>query len=221
MKVTIVGAGNMGRGIGSRIVAGGNEVELVDRNEEDSQKLATELGKLATTSKTVTGEVVVFALPYGEVPKAITEHKEAIAGRIVIDIANPVDWSTMETVVTPEGTCGCGRDSSVGPRGDQGGEGFQYHFCQDAVGWGGGRQQAPSAHCWRRRPSQADRGGTGSGRRDARCGHRSAAVPACWNKLACFTLPSKSRWARVLPARCRFDGMNREGLLSGFWLGRG
>jgi 3-hydroxyacyl-CoA dehydrogenase len=32
MKVTIVGAGNMGRGIGRRVVAGGHEVELVDRN---------------------------------------------------------------------------------------------------------------------------------------------------------------------------------------------
>ena len=27
MKVTIVGAGNMGRGIGTRVVAGGNQVE--------------------------------------------------------------------------------------------------------------------------------------------------------------------------------------------------
>ena len=63
MKVTIVGAGNMGRGIGSRVVAGGNEVELVDRNPEDSQSLAEELGQLATVSQSVSGEVVVLALP--------------------------------------------------------------------------------------------------------------------------------------------------------------
>ena len=47
MKVTIVGAGNMGRGIGSRVVAGGSEVELVDRNPEDSRTLAGQLGPLA------------------------------------------------------------------------------------------------------------------------------------------------------------------------------
>ncbi len=134
MKVTIVGAGNMGRGIGSRIVAGGNEVELVDRNEEDSQKLATELGKLATTSKTVTGEVVVFALPYGEVPKAITEHKEAIAGRIVIDIANPVDWSTMETVVTPEGTSAAEETAQLVPEGTKVVKAFNTTFAKTLLG---------------------------------------------------------------------------------------
>ena len=49
MKVTIVGAGNMGRGIARRMVAGGNEVELVDENPEDSRTLAEELGELATS----------------------------------------------------------------------------------------------------------------------------------------------------------------------------
>ncbi len=106
----------------------------MDRNEEDSQKLATELGKLATTSKTVTGEVVVFALPYGEVPKAITEHKEAIAGRIVIDIANPVDWSTMETVVTPEGTSAAEETAQLVPEGTKVVKAFNTTFAKTLLG---------------------------------------------------------------------------------------
>jgi 8-hydroxy-5-deazaflavin:NADPH oxidoreductase len=40
MKVTIIGAGNMGRGIGTRAVAGGHEVEVVDRDPAEAQKLA-------------------------------------------------------------------------------------------------------------------------------------------------------------------------------------
>jgi 8-hydroxy-5-deazaflavin:NADPH oxidoreductase len=44
VQVTIVGAGNMGRGIGMRAVAGGNEVEIVDGNPEDARLLAEELG---------------------------------------------------------------------------------------------------------------------------------------------------------------------------------
>lgn len=55
MKVTIVGAGKMGRGIGSRAVAGGDEVELVDVSPEAVRTLAEELGQLATTSSSVTG----------------------------------------------------------------------------------------------------------------------------------------------------------------------
>ena len=117
MKVTIVGAGNMGRGIGSRVVAGGNEVELVDRNPEDSRNLAEELGPLATVSQSVGGEVVVLALPYDEARKAIAEHRDGLAGRIVVDIVNPVDWSTMETVTTPAGTSAAEETAQLVPEG--------------------------------------------------------------------------------------------------------
>jgi Trk K+ transport system NAD-binding subunit len=34
MNVTIIGAGNMGRGIGHRLVAGGHDVTVVDRDPE-------------------------------------------------------------------------------------------------------------------------------------------------------------------------------------------
>ena len=40
VKVVIVGAGNMGRGIATRVVAGGNQVEIVNRDPTDAQKLA-------------------------------------------------------------------------------------------------------------------------------------------------------------------------------------
>jgi len=40
MKVTIVGAGNMGRGIGTRAVAGGHQVEIVDHDPTDAGQLA-------------------------------------------------------------------------------------------------------------------------------------------------------------------------------------
>ena len=117
MKVTIVGAGNMGRGIGSRVVAGGSEVELIDRNPEDSRTLAGQLGPLAKVGQSVTGEVVVLALPYEEVRKAIEEHREGITGRIVVDIVNPVDWSTMETVTTPAGMSAAEETAALVPEG--------------------------------------------------------------------------------------------------------
>src|SRR5437762_3306077 len=44
MKVSIIGAGNMARGIGTRVLAGGNDLELVARNREAAQTLASELG---------------------------------------------------------------------------------------------------------------------------------------------------------------------------------
>lgn len=35
MQVTVIGAENMGRGIGHRLVAGGHEVTVVDRDPEE------------------------------------------------------------------------------------------------------------------------------------------------------------------------------------------
>ena len=48
MEVAIVGAGNMGRGIGTRAVAGGHQVELTALDPDHAQKLASELGPSAT-----------------------------------------------------------------------------------------------------------------------------------------------------------------------------
>ena len=43
MQVTVIGAGNMGRGIGHRLVAGGHAVTIVDRDPEEAERLAEEL----------------------------------------------------------------------------------------------------------------------------------------------------------------------------------
>jgi 8-hydroxy-5-deazaflavin:NADPH oxidoreductase len=67
MKVTIVGAGNMGRGIGTRAVAGGHQVELTALDPSHAQKLASELGPSATAVEPGApfgGELVLFAVHY-------------------------------------------------------------------------------------------------------------------------------------------------------------
>jgi predicted dinucleotide-binding enzyme len=46
------------------VVAGGNEVELIDRNPDDARALADELGDKATVADSPSGEIVVLALPY-------------------------------------------------------------------------------------------------------------------------------------------------------------
>jgi predicted dinucleotide-binding enzyme len=102
MKVSIIGAGNMARGIGSRVVAGGNELELVARNQEAGSALAGELG--GSTGSAPSGDAVVLAVPYGAVEDVVSTHGDALRGKVVVDISNPVDWSTMDSLVTPEGS---------------------------------------------------------------------------------------------------------------------
>ena len=43
MDVTIIGAGNMGSGIGHRLVAGGHSVTIVDRDPDTAGQLTDEV----------------------------------------------------------------------------------------------------------------------------------------------------------------------------------
>jgi predicted dinucleotide-binding enzyme len=107
MKVTIVGAGNMGRGVGNLAVAGGNDVEIVDRDPTEAQKLADELGGSATALEPGTpfgGEVVVLALYYPGIKDAVGEYADQLAGKVVVDITNPVDTETWDRLATTPGS---------------------------------------------------------------------------------------------------------------------
>jgi 8-hydroxy-5-deazaflavin:NADPH oxidoreductase len=107
MKVTIIGAGTMGRGIGTRAVAGGNAVAVIDIDPESAHDLAEELagheqGAAAVeTSGTITGDVVILAVYYPVVAEVVRRYHEQLAGKVVVDIANPVDFTTMDALATP------------------------------------------------------------------------------------------------------------------------
>jgi 8-hydroxy-5-deazaflavin:NADPH oxidoreductase len=107
VKVTIVGAGNMGRGIGTRAVAGGHQVEILARDPSHAQKLAEELGSSATALEAGApfgGEVVVFAVYYPGIKDAARQYADQLVGKVVVDITNPVDTQTWDGLATPPGT---------------------------------------------------------------------------------------------------------------------
>src|SRR5579884_2524544 len=114
MRVTIIGAGRMGRGIGTRMVVGGNQVELIDTDPAEARALADELnrqggGKASAGGRggAIGGEVVVLAIPYGAVADVVAEYRDQLAGRVVVDITNPVDFATFEGLVpSPDRSAG-------------------------------------------------------------------------------------------------------------------
>ena len=107
MKVSIVGAGNMGRAIGTRAVAGGHDVEVVDRDPAEARALAEELGERATALDPGTplgGDLAVFALYYPGIKDAVAQYGDQLAGKVVVDVSNPVDTETWDRLATPPGT---------------------------------------------------------------------------------------------------------------------
>ena len=120
MKVTIIGAGNMGRAIGIRAVAGGHEVEIADRDAAEAQKLAEELGVSAAGLEPDTpfgGDIVVFAVYYPGIKDAVRDYADRLTGKVVVDITNPVDTETWDSLATPAGTSSAEEVQQLVPKG--------------------------------------------------------------------------------------------------------
>ncbi|MDF2703173.1 MAG: reduced coenzyme oxidoreductase [Rubrobacteraceae bacterium] len=112
MNVTVVGAGNMGRGLGHVLVRGGHTVTVVDRDPEEAGRLAEELRGVARGGATAEaeapgagarGEVVILALYYPSTLEAARELGGELEGKLVVDIANPVN-QTFDGLATESGT---------------------------------------------------------------------------------------------------------------------
>jgi NADPH-dependent F420 reductase len=108
MNVTIIGAGNMGRGIGTRAVTGGHSVTFVDANPETAEKAAADVRASAKNGTKVftaslgeaqLGDVVVLAVWYGTNIELAKQLGDKLAGKVVVDIANPLN-STYDGLAT-------------------------------------------------------------------------------------------------------------------------
>jgi NADPH-dependent F420 reductase len=84
--VSIIGTGNMGQAIASVVAKSGNDAELLGESDLGTQ---------------VSGDIVVLAVPYPAVPDVIRQRGEQLEGKIVVDITNPVDFETFDSLTVP------------------------------------------------------------------------------------------------------------------------
>jgi len=105
MDVTIIGTGNMARGVGSRVVAGGHSLTVVGKDSQSAQAVVADIGgegsvKTAVSSDPLEGDVVVLAVYYPDARRAVEQYGDQLAGKIVVDITNPVN-DTVDGLVVP------------------------------------------------------------------------------------------------------------------------
>jgi 8-hydroxy-5-deazaflavin:NADPH oxidoreductase len=84
--VSIIGTGNMGQAIADVVTKGGHDAELIAHAEAD---------------KPVTGEIVVLAVPYPAVADVLAARGGSLDGKIVVDITNPLDFQTFDSLTVP------------------------------------------------------------------------------------------------------------------------
>ena len=111
MKITIIGAGNMARGIATRALSGGHAVTLTAKDQAKAVELAEQLEASAVGAASVNAaesksavadaEIVVLALPYAAAKQIVADYGTQLDGKIVIDISNPVNASFDALTVEP------------------------------------------------------------------------------------------------------------------------
>jgi 8-hydroxy-5-deazaflavin:NADPH oxidoreductase len=84
--VSIIGAGSMGQAIAGIATKGGNTVELFNQADVD---------------KAATGDIVVLAVPYPAVADVIATRGDQLVDKIVVDITNPLNFETFDSLVVP------------------------------------------------------------------------------------------------------------------------
>jgi NADPH-dependent F420 reductase len=102
-SISIIGTGNMARGIATRAVAGGNDVQILSRDAARAATLADEVGKASSgeLGDPITGDIVILALYYDVAKSVIEQYGNALDGKVVVDISNPVDTATFAGLVVP------------------------------------------------------------------------------------------------------------------------
>ncbi len=104
MDLTIIGTGNMARGIGRRALAGGHGLTLVAKDDQHAQDAESAFDGSAQTVVDGAGEgdVVVLAVYYPDARAAVEQHADELDGKVVVDVTNPVNDSFDGLVVPPD-----------------------------------------------------------------------------------------------------------------------
>ena len=105
VNVTIIGTGNMARAIGRRLVAGGHQVSVLGKEVPAAEEVVNDIGangsaQAGRSGDPIADEVVVLAVYYPDATAAVDQYGDQLAGKVVVDITNPVN-ETYDDLVTP------------------------------------------------------------------------------------------------------------------------
>lgn len=111
MNITIIGSGNMGRAIGIIAAAGGHSVTFVGKTPGSAEEAVEDLKtaskndvqlNTASLENVELGDVVVLALWYGTNIEIAKQLGDRLAGKVVVDIANPVNQTYDDLITEPD-----------------------------------------------------------------------------------------------------------------------
>ena len=97
MKVTIIGAGNMGAAFVKQLTRAGHQVSVTARNLENAQAVAAAnpgATAISTTNAAASADVFVLATGFSDAVSALKSQGD-LSSKVVIDITNPLTADYM------------------------------------------------------------------------------------------------------------------------------
>jgi len=117
--ISIIGSGSMAAAIAGRTVKAGHTVEVTSRDPAKAQALADQLAAGATTGTygaAPAGDIVILAVPYSSAASVVADYGDALDGKVIIDITNPIS-PDFTGLVTPDGSSGAQEIAKGAPAG--------------------------------------------------------------------------------------------------------
>ncbi|MFM0175867.1 NAD(P)-binding domain-containing protein [Paraburkholderia sediminicola] len=115
--VSIIGTGGMAAAIGGLSATAGHTVEVMSRDAARARALAEQVGAGATTGTfgaAPAGDMVILAVPYSAVLDVVKQYGEELAGKVLVDITNPVA-SNHASFMTPGDSFGAQEIAKAAP----------------------------------------------------------------------------------------------------------
>jgi predicted dinucleotide-binding enzyme len=115
--ISIIGSGGMAAAIGGLAAKAGHTVEVMGRDVGKAQVLAEQVGagaKTGTFGAAPAGDIVILAVPYSAVLEVVHQYGGELAGKLLVDITNPVA-PDCKSFVTPEGSSGAQEIANAAP----------------------------------------------------------------------------------------------------------
>jgi len=103
--ITIIGTGNMAAGIAARAATAGRSIQILSRDAVAASALASATSaSVGTTGKEIEGSIVILATYFDVSKEIVSRYGTALDGKTIVDISNPVNTETYDSLTVPAGS---------------------------------------------------------------------------------------------------------------------
>jgi 8-hydroxy-5-deazaflavin:NADPH oxidoreductase len=94
MNTAIIGLGHVGKQLALNLIAGGQEIIVADHGPTKAEDFARVSGgkarAISVAAAIDAADIIVFAVYFDVIKRLLTDHREQLAGKIIVDPSNPI-----------------------------------------------------------------------------------------------------------------------------------